>query len=88
MFQYKEKESQYNKVFEENHKLHDNILQLQQKMVDEMGLQLLDDNDQNTTNSNSSSSKQDDELMLDKKKSTNARPSLTKKTSSVVVDNF
>ena len=29
---------QYNEVFEENHHLHDSILELQQKMADEMGM--------------------------------------------------
>lgn len=29
---------QYNEVFEENHHLHDSILDMQQKMADEMGM--------------------------------------------------
>lgn len=33
-----EKETQNQELFEENHKLHDNILVLQQKMADEMGI--------------------------------------------------
>lgn len=33
-----EKETQNQELFEENHKLHDNMLVLQQKMVDEMGI--------------------------------------------------